>query len=465
MPSPAGWLIRSLGRTGWHRWLAAAALWLATSIGAAQAEAETAAPPAPATGALPGQLPAAVAAAPDPSPQPPLAPAQSWPTLNGLLKLPDWLNLALNIQGDGFVNPTGGLVQGRNWIQQSNLDLKLSSGLGKDRSRWREADHWVAHGTLTLVSGVAGYGQTIGAAFPLSAQDSPTGLWISEASVERRGIGIDFKAGLFSLDPDFVDSPVLNVYVNTVFNDVLNLNQPGLPINPYVAPGIELKWRPVPADPAIPGDTGAHGEWRYAAYLLNPSSRLAALLGVDPNQPAVDGYAQVLQWSFDRLPGARRLAAPIRHRGQPLGRQLPAPLLQVGGGSIALSGSGEILPLLFSSLTLAPELPIGLDNRIWFGLSGGNDAGGNPVRFTGSGGWLCQGLIAGRPFDVLALGYGQSRFNQQLTAGLGPQSLLELNYSVAINSSLTLQPVLQWIQTAPGIGPILALGLQVELQF
>ena len=375
------------------------------------------------------------------------------------------MNLALSFQADGFLNPSGGLVQGRNSIQQTTLDASFSSGFGKDQQRWSELDHWRLHGELALVSGVAGYGQRIGAAFPLTALDSPTGFWITEASIERLGEAVDVKAGLFSLDPGFVHAPVLNSYLNTVLNDVLNLNQPGLPINPYVAPGFELHWRPAAADPTLPGDSGALGEWHYAAYVLNSSIHVAALLGVVPNEPSFDGHVQVLQWRFDRLPGARRLVAPIRQRGQSLTRMLPAPLLQVGGGYVADDSRGVILPMLFGSLTLAPELPIGLDNRLWLGLSGGNEAGGNPVTLFGSGGWLCQGLIAGRPFDVLALGFGRSSFNQHLLAGLRPQALLELNYSFNLNSSLSLQPVLQWIQAPPGIGPILALGLQLQLQF
>jgi porin len=44
-----------------------------------------------------------------------------------------------------------------------------------------------------------------------------------------------------------------------------------------------------------------------------------------------------------------------------------------------------------------------------------------------SGGWLSQGVIPGRPFDVLALGLGRSSFNSDVTTGLNPESLLELN--------------------------------------
>ena len=428
------------------------------------ARPEKALPTAPAASAFPA---AAAAVSPTPEPQSPLAPAQSWPTLNELLHVPPWLNLGLSVQGDGFINPAGGLVQVRNWIQQSTLDFSASSGFGKDQSRWRELDHWRLNGSLAHVSGVAGYGQRIGASFPLTALDSPIGFWITEASLERLGgsAAVDVKAGLFSLDPGFVQAPVLEAYLNTVFNDVLNLNQPGLPINPYVAPGVELHWRPGGADPGPSGDRGAWGEWKYAAYFLSPSISMAALLGVNPNLPSFDGHLQVLQWRFDRLPGARRLLEPIRQGQYSFSRLLPAPLLQVGGGYVADRSHRALLPLLFSSLTLAPELPIGLDNRLWLGLSGGDEADGNPVTLFGSGGWLCQGLIKGRPFDVLALGFGHSSFNQQRQPALRPQSLLELNYSYAINSSLSLQPVLQWIQAPVGVGTILALGLQWQLQF
>ncbi|MFZ0406960.1 MAG: carbohydrate porin [Cyanobium sp.] len=451
-----------LGRGGRWRELGSAGLVLAAIIGPVRA-ADPPGDPA-ATAAVLGPP----AAAPQPAaPLVPLAPDQAWPTLNGLLNLPPWLNLALNVQSDGFFNPVGGQVAARNWIQQTTVDASVSSGFGKDQSRWREADHWLLHGELTAISGVAGYGQRIGAIFPLTALDHPTGFWITEVSLQRLGgsQGVDVKAGLLPLNPAFVQAPVFNAYLNSVFNNTLNLNQPGLPINPYLAPGLELHWRPAARDPALPGDAGALGEWHYGAYLLNPTTQLAGLLGVIPDQPPLRGHSQLLQWSFARLPGARRLAAPIRHRGEALTRLLPPPLLQIGGGYLTDEGRGAILPLGFSSLTLAPALPIGLDNRLWLGLSAGNEAGGNPVTLYGSGGWLCQGFIPGRPFDVLALGYGRSRFNQPLLAGLRPQSLLELNYSVTLNSSLSLQPVLQWIQAPAGVGSILALGLQLQLQF
>jgi porin len=77
-------------------------------------------------------------------------------------------------------------------------------------------------------------------------------------------------------------------------------------------------------------------------------------------------------------------------------------------------------------------------------------------------------VIPGRPLDVLALGLGRSSFNSDVTTGQSPESLLELNYSAVINSSLSLQPFLQWVINPGGTGTtanILALGLQLQLQF
>ena len=63
-----------------------------------------------------------------------------------------------------------------------------------------------------------------------------------------------------------------------------------------------------------------------------------------------------------------------------------------------------------------------------------------------AGGWLGQGLVPGRPLDVLALGYGRSSFNSQLEQGLTAEAVLELNYTFNLTANLSLQPVLQWVE-------------------
>jgi len=174
-------------------------------------------------------------------------------------------------------------------MQQLSLEVVAGPGLAKPSEQWREADHWRTNLQLMLFSGDANYNETVGAAFPLQSTAHPTGLWLTEASVERHpgpnGVGI--KAGVFSLNPGFVSAPVLDAYVHSALNDTLNLNVSGLPINPYSAPGLQLRWRPEPA--------GRWGEWRYGAFLLDPEFNLASLFGVNPDQPDLNGHTQLLQ--------------------------------------------------------------------------------------------------------------------------------------------------------------------------
>jgi len=398
-----------------------------------------------------------------------LEPATTWPTLNSLLKSPPWLDLGLTIQSDGLGNPRGGIRKTTNWIQQTTLDASFSRGFGKEVALWKEADHWKGHVQLTLFSGKAGYGQSIGSAFSLTASDHPTGLWLTEATVSRAaGKGeVDLKAGVFSLNPGFIEAPVLNAYMNSVLNNTLNLNVTGFAINPFIAPGIELRWRPGSAGQDS-GDLGPYGEWRYGAFLLNPQNALASLFGANPGQPQINGSAQLVQWSFDRLPGAKRVAQPIKRGQQVIARQLPPPLLQIGGGYLNDRTNNNITPGVASTLTLAVPAPLGFDNRLWLGLSRTGESANNPSPLFVGAGWLSQGAIPGRPLDVLALGLGRTSLNRTVNPGLNPESLLELNYSAGINSTLTLQPFLQWVINPGGTGTtpnLLALGLQLQLQF
>ena len=398
-----------------------------------------------------------------------LKPATTWPTLNSLLKSPPWLDLGLTIQSDGLGNPRGGIRKTTNWIQQTTLDASFSRGFGKEVALWKEADHWKGHVQLTLFSGKAGYGQSIGSAFSLTASDHPTGLWLTEATVSRAaGKGeVDLKAGVFSLNPGFIEAPVLNAYMNSVLNNTLNLNVTGFAINPFIAPGIELRWRPGSAGQDS-GDLGPYGEWRYGAFLLNPQNALASLFGANPGQPQINGSAQLVQWSFDRLPGAQRVAQPIKRGQQVIARQLPPPLLQIGGGYLNDRTNNNITPGVASTLTLAVPAPLGFDNRLWLGLSRTGESANNPSPLFVGAGWLSQGAIPGRPLDVLALGLGRTSLNRTVNPGLNPESLLELNYSAVINSTLTLQPFLQWVINPGGTGTtpnILALGLELQLQF
>jgi porin len=387
--------------------------------------------------------------------------ATAAPSLDQWLQTPDWLQLQLQLQAQPLANPVGGDRQGASWIQQLSLDVVAGPGLAKPVEQWQEADHWRSHLQLMLFSGNANWNEQIGTGFALQSTAHPTGLWLTEASLERQmGSGsVAVKAGVFSLNPGFLEAPVLNAYVHSALNNTLNLNVDAAPINPYAAPGLQVSWRPEPS--------GRWGELRYGAFLLDPLYNLAALFGVDPDERQINGHTQLLQWSFDRLPGAEALLPPIQRGEQQIARQLPPPLLQITGGYLDNRTTGNLDAALAATLTLAAPLPLGLDNRLWLGVNAGFEWETNPVPLFLSGGWLSQGIISGRPLDVLALGVGSSRFSPGLFPGQSSETVLELNYSWLVNTNLSLQPVLQLILNPDGSSadPILAMGLGLTLQF
>ena len=384
------------------------------------------------------------------------------PSLNRLLNVPGWIDLNLNLQAQPLANPSGGTEQSASWMQQLTLGAAFSSGLAKPVDQWHEGDHWRANLQLMLFSGDPQLNEAIGAAYPLQNAAHPTGLWLTEATIERRaGSGeLALKAGVFSLNPGFVRTPVLDQYVHSALNDTLNSEIDGVPINPYVAPGLQLSW--------TPGPQGRYGEWRYGAFWLDSQVALAGLFGVNPDLSSSEGSLHLLQWTFTQLPGASALAAPIRRQGQTISRQLPSPQVQLGGIYLTKDSSGKSNGSLYGTITMASPLPLGLDNRFWLGVKTAVSGDTNPVPLFLAGGWLGQGLVPGRPLDVLALGYGRSSFNSQLNPGLTAEAVLELNYSFNLTANLSLQPVLQWVLNPGGSGQvddILAAGLQLQLQF
>jgi porin len=371
-----------------------------------------------------------------------------------ILRLPPWVDFGIDLDAEPLVN-AGGRGSSGAWIQQLTLGAAFGSGLAKEATQWSEADHWQLNTQLMLFSGQAGYGQAIGAAFPLQSTDHPTGLWLTEASLERqRGLGpLSVKGGLLSLNPDFIAMEVYDLYVHSALNNTVNLTVFGLPINPLVAPGAVASL-----------DLGDGGSLRFGAYWLDAQTQLASLFGVDPLQPVVQGNTQLLEWTFTRLPGARRLEEPIRLGERRIERQLPPPRLQLGALNSNTHQQGRNR-VVYGGLNLPVQLPFGLDHRVWLGVNVGLDPSNNTAPLFLSAGWAVQGLLPGRHHDVLALGLGRTGFGPS-QLGQSYEGVIELNYSAAISNSLSFGPVLQVIVNPGGSGTvpsIVAAGLQVQL--
>jgi len=401
------------------------------------------------------------AAAAEPEEQAPtLAPAPLWPSLATVLALPAWLNLDLELSAEPMAGNAPGLGSSGAWMQQLTLTAEASRGLGRDRAQWQEFDHWKTSLQLSAFSGNPNLNQPLGTAFPLQTTAHPVGLWLTEATVQRVTAGdpVFFKAGLMALNPSFVESEVFNSYIHSALNNTLNLEINGFPINPFIAPAAMVHVH-----------LGSSSELRVGQFWLDSVNNLASLFGVNPQQSPTSGSLQLVQWNLRDLPGSAALQQPIRRGAQLVTRQLPPPLLQLGGFNT--TGPDPNLGI-YGTLTMALPLPVGLDHRVWVGFNNGFTIQNDPDPTFVAAGWLAQGLVPGRPLDVLAVGYGSTWFNNNLNTGLiqgpNPETVVEVNYAIPLSSQLTIQPVLQWIIQPSGSSTrqsVVAAGIQVSLSF
>lgn len=376
-------------------------------------------------------------------------------SVHRLLGLPPWTDFTIDLEAEPLANG-GGLRSSGAWSQQLTVGASLSSGLRKEFRQWTEGDHWRVNAQLMQINGVANYGLSIGAAFPLQSTDHPSGLWLTEATVERKGgTGpLSIKGGLMSLNPDFIDMPVFDLYVHSALDNTLNLTVFGLPINPLVAPGAQATLQ-----------LGRAGTVQLGAYWLDSETQLAELFGVNPLQPRFQGTTQLVQWNLTNLPGSKRMEAPIQLGPRRIERQLPPPRLQLGAlvNNTDLQGTNRAV---YGSFNLPVTLPFGLDHRLWGGVNVGLDPSANTAPLFLAGGWAIQGLLPSRPHDVLALGLGRTSFGPDTGLNQSYEGVIELNYNAALSRSLALGPVIQLILNPGGSGDvrsIVAAGLQFQL--
>lgn len=395
------------------------------------------------------------------------APVKAGP-LQSLLGFPEWIDFDLQFTSE----PMGGIQGGLNpsassWFQTTVVGLSMSSGFAKPEKNWRELDHWQVNLELTNQAGNPNLNTELGSAFTLQTLVEPVGTWITAANIERnRGESWwSASAGLLSLDPEFLVTPAMNSYINSTLNNTLNLLIVGLPINPFVTPGIRVE-----------AHSDSIGSLAYGYFFLDPETSIASSLDVNPEQPQVRGGVQTIQWSTNPLRSRKDLLEPI-----PLGnsritvdRALPTPEAQLGGyvastqllGNRAEPVGAGLNRGLYGSLTWPVGLPIGMDNRLWAAGSFSLDPDNNPFPTFLGGGWLSQGVLPNRPLDVLALGLSRTSFSPTLSPGATYEGVVELNYSIHISETVQIQPVMQWVINPGGEGQVQGIwagGVQLNL--
>jgi porin len=404
---------------------------------------------------------------------------EGWLDSQSLLQLPDWMALGISFTAEPMLNGVGGARRGSAWLGQTALSLSVGSGLSQPLPLWREADRWSLNLNINHTAGDPDFSERIGALLPLQQVAYPSGFLLSELSLNRSaGDGwLALKAGIVPLNPTFIAAPVLDLYVHSAFNNTLNIGLPGLPINPY---------------PSLGGIISVHPDRQlslsYGWFELASTEPLSRWLGnqaTPGSSLAAAGTAQLLQLNWEPrglgqppdspLSGCRSGAGVQRLRPgcrQPVAvqNQLPPALFSLGG--ILSSREGAVV---YGSATLRSGLPLGLDERLWFGaaLSSG-DSGVVDPSFV-AGGLVVQGPLPSRPLDLLVLAAGRAGLQPGSAASGGLQwpsrheAMLELGYVWQINRNLALQPTLQWILNPSGgdrpLPGIVAAGLQLSLTF
>lgn len=368
-----------------------------------------------------------------------------WFSLQNNLDFPDWIQFSLQTQAEPMLNPSGGTKQTRNWIQQTVGSIAIGSGLKKETKAWSEIDHWRLDSSVNFYNGNPNFNAEIGAYIPLQQVAHGSGFWLTQATLSRSsGDGLlGIKGGILSINPDFIYSPIYDYYIHSSLNNTLNLSINDMPVNPLAAIGGVVELKP-----------GRDLSMRYGLFDLASTRPIATALGVNqPSNIGGDGLVQLLQVSY-----SPQWLAPAKP-----GSQFPPGALQLGGYSTNNDKDGSGIN---GSFNFSTGLALGLDHRFWIGSNYSFNSINNTTPTFISAGFLSQGILTSRPFDVLILGFGRSGFSPTIAAGQSYEGVIELSYQLQLNSTLNLQPAVQWIINPGGAGNtagIFATTLQITL--
>jgi porin len=362
-----------------------------------------------------------------------LEPASPWFSFQNNLALPDWMQFNLQTQAEPMLNPSGGAKQTNNWIQQTVASFSLGTGLAKETTKWQEIDHWRLDTIINFYNGNPNFNTQIGANAPLQQVAHENGFWLAQATLSRTsGNGwLGIKGGILSLNPDFIYSPIFDYYIHSSLNNTLNISISDLPVNPLAAVGGVIEIKPKNSLSI-----------RYGLFDLASTKPISQLLGVTPKEDVSGlGLAQMLQLSY----------SPGWLAKEKQGSLLPKGLLQLGGYTTSNGNDGSGIN---GSLSFSTGLPLGIDHRFWIGSNYSfNSSNDNTPTFV-SAGFISQGLISSRPFDVFIVGLGKAGFASSLAPSKSYEGVIELGYQFQINPTLNLQPGVQWIINPGGAGNI-----------
>lgn len=373
-----------------------------------------------------------------------------------------------------IVNPVGGLSTEASWLNGLWLQLELGRGLNLDPAQWQELDHWVFKLETALVRGNSAYYRQVGAAYPLQSMTS-AGQWLSELTIRREpgASSVGVKAGVFSLNPGFMESDVFNFYVHSSINDTFNNEVLAIPIAPLTSLGVQVTLGQQSITPSH--------QLRLGAFTVVPSDTFGQSIEPGLRPLRLEGAIGLLQWQYGLGSRDRSKAQQGRSAEGAVPDLLPAPGVMLGGfwsetsPSQAAATAAAPLPdgvnrgvYATATLPLPSVLKAGLQSRAWLAGQYGLDWANNPAPVFWGAGVLIQGLFPGRPLDVTGVAGTSTGFSPTINPGQNQESVLEINHQIQISSALSLKPFAQLIVTPNGMPsrpPILATGLQAAISF
>ena len=366
-------------------------------------------------------------------------------------------------------NPVGGFENSGSILQGLWLQFKLGKGINKNKAVWTELDHWSIVSRLAIVRGDGNYYQQIGAAYPLQTMTS-SGQWLTEASITREpGEGnLLFKAGIFTLNPEFMDSNIFNNYVNSAINDTFNDEVLGVPIAPLAATGVMLGYGNAMGS--------KYGILKLGAFGIMPTNQFGVSYSAKNPIPYLSGGLAIVQWE-KQFNSKKILSKSTSINSSDNGEALPMPGIMIGGywSKSYTNGNGSSyqtinVPVgenrtIYGSIILPLEsiIPSSVNSRIWLAGRIGLDTENNPAPSYAGIGLLRQGLIPGRPGDVTGIAAVTTGFSQNITPGTTQESVIEFNHRIRISSKINIKPFVQLIINPGGTGdlsPILAPGVE-----
>lgn len=373
-----------------------------------------------------------------------------------------------------IVNPVGGLTNEFSWLNGLWLQLELGRGLNLDPEQWKEIDHWVFKLETALVRGNSAYYKQVGAAYPLQSMTS-SGQWLSELTIRREpgknGVGI--KAGVFSLNPGFMEAEVFDFYVHSALNDTFNNEVPALPIAPLTSLGVQLNL-------SSSSTTPSH-QLSIGAFTIVPTDTFGQSIQPGSSPLNLRGAIGLLQWQYGFARRERSGDQGLSMASDSVPDLLPEPGVMLGSywsqtsSAQPVSRSRSTVPVglnrgVYATSTLKlPRLPgAGLHSRAWIASQYGLDWGNNPAPVFWGAGVLIQGVLPGRPLDVTGIAGASTGFSPSINPGQYQESLLEINHQIQVSPLLSLKPFAQLILTPSGIPSrpaILATGLQAAIRF